>query len=120
MSSHYYTSFSSSSFSTATSSNGQRSGQAYRQTAHSTPSGTTTQTASQNLGGPVIYETKQFDAHGRQILEDGRTIGQGSGNAGGGTRRIEDVTDEQEGGIDRDREYLRRMDEVYVKKEGGA
>jgi hypothetical protein len=65
------------------------------QTTSSNPSGTKVQTASQNLGEPAVRETRYYDAEGRQILEGGRVLGQGG--AGGETRRIEDVTDEQEG-----------------------
>jgi hypothetical protein len=73
-----------------------QSGQAYRQTVHSDPRGTTVQTASQNLGEPAVHETRNYDSDGRQILEGGRVLGQG--NSGGENRRIEDVTDEQEDG----------------------
>jgi hypothetical protein len=77
--------------------NGQtQSGQVYRQTASSDPTGTTVQTASQNLGEPAIHETRYYDSEGRQILVGGRVLERG--NAGGETRRIEDVTDEQEDG----------------------
>jgi len=69
------------------------------QTTSSSPSGTKVQTASQNLGEPVVQETRNYDSDGRQILEDGRTLGQG--NSGSEDRRIEDrriedVTDERE------------------------
>ncbi|KAE9377981.1 hypothetical protein N431DRAFT_435144 [Stipitochalara longipes BDJ] len=95
MSSSHSFSFSSTSFSSSSSSNGRTSsGQRYIQTTSSNPSGTRVQTASQNLGEPVIQETRHYDSDGRQILQDGRVLGQGSSD--GETRRIEDVTDQQE------------------------
>jgi len=73
-----------------------QSGQVYRQTTSSDPTGTTVQTASQNLGEPAVHETRYYDSEGRQVLEGGRVLGQG--NTAGEARRIEDVTDEQEDG----------------------
>jgi hypothetical protein len=64
------------------------------QTTSSDPSGIRVQTASQNLGEPIIHETRHYDSEGRQILEDGRVLGQG--NSGSEARRIEDVSDKQE------------------------
>jgi hypothetical protein len=49
----------------------------------------------------VVQETKYYDADGNQVLEGGRVLGQV--NTGGGTRRIEDVTDEQDKSQDRDK-----------------
>jgi len=71
---------------------------------------------AQNLGEPVIQETRRFDSEGRQILEDGRTLGQGAGY-GVANRRIEDVSDEQR---DRDRMYEEKMEDEYAKRDGGA
>ncbi|KAE8441736.1 hypothetical protein EG329_004522 [Mollisiaceae sp. DMI_Dod_QoI] len=109
-------SYTSSSYSTSSSSqDGQRIGQAHHQTTSSNPSGTTVHTRSQNLGEPVIQETRRYDSEGNQILGDGRTLGQGGyGNV---DRRIEDVTDDQN---ERDREYSEKMEDEYAKREGGA
>jgi len=83
------------------------------------------QTTSQNLGQPAIRETRNYDANGRQVLEGERTLGQGqlsgSGDANGivnGGRRIEDVTDTDEG--EKDRLYREKMEDEYAKREGGA
>jgi len=70
------------------------SGQRYVQTTSSDPSGTRIQTASQNLGEPVVQETRHYDSDGRQILQDGRVLGQGS--SAGDSMRIEDVTEKQD------------------------
>jgi hypothetical protein len=64
------------------------------QTTSSSPSGTRVQTVSQNLGEPIVHKTRQFDSEGRQILEDGRALRQGT--SGSEARRIEDVSDEPE------------------------
>jgi len=64
------------------------------QTTSSNPSGTRVQTVSQNLGEPLVYETRQYDSAGRQILEDGRALRQGT--SGSEARRIEDLSDEPE------------------------
>jgi hypothetical protein len=64
------------------------------QTMSSSPSGTRVQIATQKLGEPIVHETRNFDSEGRQILDDGRALGQGS--SGNEARRIEDVTDEKE------------------------
>jgi hypothetical protein len=98
-------SYSSSSYSSSTSSrDGQRSGHAYAETAHSNPSGTTVNRRSQNLGEPVVEETSYYDAEGRPVQ---------SVEGGGERGRIEDVTDEQPG-------YEERMGDEYAKREGGA
>jgi len=64
------------------------------QTMSSSPSGTRVQIATQKLGEPIVHETRNYDSEGRQILDDGRELGQGS--SGNEARRIEDVTDEKE------------------------
>lgn len=66
--------------------------------------------ASQNLGEPMITETRQYDGQGRELL---------GGAAGGAdtSRRIEDVSDAQ---AERDRQYEERMEDEYAKREGGA
>ena len=113
MSSYSYSSKYSSSIS---SHNGQRTGQAYQQTTSSNPSGTTVRLQAQNLGGRAIQETRRFDSEGRQILEDGRTLGQGAGS-GLSHGRIEDVSNDQR---EKDRLYEERMEDEYAKREGGA
>jgi len=93
--SYSYTS-SSSSYSSSSTSNGQTTGQAYRETTHSNPSGTRVQTTSRNLGEMPVQETRYFDDEGREVLEDGRTLGTGKreGEAG----RIMGVEELDEGG----------------------
>jgi len=109
-------SFSSSYSSSTSSHNGQATGQAYQQTTSSTPSGITVHTRAQNLGEPVIQEIRRFDSEGRQVLEDGRTLGQGAGY-GVANRRIEDVSDAQR---EEDRVYEGRMEDERAKRESGA
>lgn len=117
-------SYSSSSFvSASSSSGGQRTGQAYQSTTHSDPSGTRVQTTSQSFGQPAVQETRKYDANGRQILEGGKTLGQGQGqgqSGGNASRRIEDVTDADENESENDRLYRERMEDEYAKREGGA
>ncbi|TVY16348.1 hypothetical protein LARI1_G005347 [Lachnellula arida] len=121
MSSFNFSFSSSSSISASSSSGVQRTGQSYQSTTHSDPSGTRVQTTSQRVGQPAIQETRNYDAHGRQILEDGKTLGQGQGQGGGNaSRRIEDVTDADENENGNDRLYRERMEDEYAKREGGA
>ncbi|KUJ08340.1 uncharacterized protein LY89DRAFT_691192 [Mollisia scopiformis] len=112
-----YSYSSSTSFSWSASSNSGQTGHAYQQTRSSNPSGTTIHTRAQRLGEPIIQETRRFDAEGRQILEDGRTLGQRGNGWGNVDRRIEDVSDDQK---ERDRAYEERMEDEYAKREGGA
>lgn len=109
-----FTSFTSTSYSSSSSSNGQQvSGQRAMQTSSTDPSGqTTVQSASQNLGEPVVQETRTYDQEGRQLISGGND---GAGVSMG--RRIEDVSDEQK---ERDRVYEERMEDEYAKREGGA
>jgi len=90
---HTY-SYSSSSFSSQTSSNGQTTGGTYQQTMQSNPSGTRIQSTSQNLGEPAVQETRYFDSEGRQVLEDGRTIGPSRLDVGK-IQSIEDAEDHE-------------------------
>ena len=106
--------FTSSSYTYSSSSsgiNGQTSGEQTYQQSHSGPSGTTVTQAAQNMGEPVIQETRRYDTQGREMLE----------GAGGATdsaqSRIEDVGDEQ---AEKDRLYEERMEDEYAKREGGA
>lgn len=64
-------------------------------------SGTTVKSASQNMGQPVIQETRRYDPQGRELLS-----GPGGDSA---NRRIEDVSDEDQ--AKRDLEYEERMED---------
>ncbi|KAI9658169.1 MAG: hypothetical protein M1831_004016 [Alyxoria varia] len=110
-----YSSQSYSSYSSSSTSGGQTTGSAYAQQSQTDPSGTKVQTKSQNLGEPVVSETRQYDAQGRPVLE--------SSTASGGDRRIEgarveDVTDEKDN--EAARRYQERIEDEYAKREGGA
>lgn len=94
-----YSSYSSSS------SNGQTTGSAQHQSSHTDPSGTTVRSVTQNLGEPMVEETRQYDASGRELP-----------STGGDQARIEDVTEEGEN----DRKYREAMELEYEKREGGA
>nr|POE49021.1 hypothetical protein CFP56_32173 [Quercus suber] len=111
MSSSSYT-FSSVSSSSSTTVNGNTSAAGHRsvQQSHTDPSGhTTTTSASQNLGEPVVAETRRFDGQGREMLD---------ASGGAPQNRIEDVSDAEQRA--RDREYEERIEEEYAKREGGA
>ncbi|KAI1764507.1 hypothetical protein GGR53DRAFT_466218 [Hypoxylon sp. FL1150] len=116
MSSNSNFSFSSSSvsYSSSTTHNGQTTGTRYAEHTTSNPSGTTTHTASQRLGGPMHHEQREYDASGRLVSSGGRAV---NGNNTGASRRIEDVTDEQR---ENDRLYEERIEDEYAKREGGA
>jgi hypothetical protein len=114
-------SYSSSTYSsTSTTRNGQRTGQAYQQQTSSDPSGTAMHMTAQQLGQPAVQESRYYDAEGRQILEDGRVLGQSAQSAGSEQRRIEDVSEEPQRGVEKEREYEERMEDEYAKREGGA
>lgn len=102
------------SYSSSGTSNGQQvTGERHAHQAYTDPSGTTVKTASQNLGEPMMQETRQYDSEGRQLLE---AAGSESAN-----RRIEDVTGADEGEAEKaTREYEERMEDEYAKKDGGA
>ncbi|KAI6802313.1 hypothetical protein KC332_g15253 [Hortaea werneckii] len=112
--------FSSTSYSyssSSSSSGGQTTGHRVAEQTYTDPSGTTVNQAAQNLGQPMVQETKHYDAQGNQMLE-----GAGAGRIGGSAgampeRRIEDVSDDQAA---RDRAYEERMEDEYAKREGGA
>lgn len=95
---------SSSSFSYSSSSSnidGQVSGQRSTQHTQTDSSGNTTvNKTSQNMGGPAVQETRSYDAQGRETL---------GGTGGSGSRKIEDVSDEEQ--AKRDREYEERIEE---------
>lgn len=81
----------------------QVSGQRHMQQSHTDSSGNTTvHTASQNLGEPVVQESRSYDAEGRRLVGD---VGSGTDTS----RRIEDVSDEEQ--AKRDREYEERIEE---------
>jgi hypothetical protein len=75
---------------------------------------------AQQLGRPAVQESRYYDAEGRQILEDGRVLGQSVQTAGSEQRRIEDVSEEPQRGMEKKREYEERMEDEYAKREGGA
>lgn len=84
---------------------------------------TTVRTANQNLGEPVITETRRYDPQGREILGHDLSV---SAPARG---QIVDVTEydnederEREGERKRrsDKKYWKRMEDGCAKKEGSA
>ena len=78
---------------------------------------------AQQLGQPAVQESRYYDAEGRQILDDGRVLGQSAQSAqsaGNEQRRIEDVSEEPQRGVEKDREYEERIEDEYAKREGGA
>ncbi|KAI6082099.1 hypothetical protein F4821DRAFT_247790 [Hypoxylon rubiginosum] len=117
MSSNSNFSFSSSSvsYSSSTTHNGNTTGTHYAEHTTSNPSGTTTHTASQRLGGPTHHEQREYDASGRLVSSEGRAV---SGNNTDSSRRIQDVSDEQQ--RENDRLYEERIEDEYAKREGGA
>lgn len=100
---------------TTSSSNGQRNGQAYRKESHSTPEGRTTRTSTQNLGQPMVQETRHYDGQGRELLGSGQPMNQRTIQQSGGGR-IEEIADESEA----DRSYKEKMEDEYAKRDGGA
>jgi len=105
--SYSYTSSSSSS----SSSSADPEGASVRYTESSTtdPTGTTIHRTQEERGKAPYSETTHIPAGGQ--IED---AGPGSGDS----RRIEDVTDEEQ--ARRDKEYEERMEDEYAKREGGA
>lgn len=102
-----------SSSSSSTTNNGETTGyRSVHQSSTDPVNGTTTHSATQNLGQPAVQETRHYDPQGRELLE-----GSGSAGGAGGSRRIEDVTDAQ---AERDAQYEERMEDEYAKREGGA
>jgi hypothetical protein len=75
---------------------------------------------AQQLGQPAVQESRYYDAEGRQILEDGRVLGQSVQSGASEQRRIEDVSEEPQRGVQKEREYEERMEDEYAKREGGA
>ena len=111
-----YTSQTSSSYSysssTSTGGDTQTQGQAYSQETRSDPSGTTVQTSSQRLGEPVVQETREYDAQGRELLTDGSAR-----LPSGSERSIQDVSENRS---EADKLYEERIEDEYAKREGGA
>ncbi|KAJ4365028.1 hypothetical protein N0V83_008644 [Neocucurbitaria cava] len=95
----FSTSFSSSSH------NGQTSSRS--ETTYSDPSGTHVHRTSQEPGQEPREERFETDHAGRRV-------------EGASQRRIEDVTDKDEGQEQRDKEYEERIEGEYAKREGGA
>lgn len=62
---------------------------------------TTVRSSNQNFGEPAVQSTRRFDSSGRELS--------GIENGSSGTRRIEDVSDEQQAA--NDRLYEERMEE---------
>jgi len=75
---------------------------------------------AQQLGQPAVQESRYYDAEGRQILEDGRALGQSGQSAGSEQRRIEDVSEEPRRDVEKEREYEERIEDEYAKQDGGA
>jgi hypothetical protein len=66
---------------------------------------------AQQLGQPAVQESRYYDAEGRQILEDGKVLGQSAQSTGSEQRRIEDVSEEPQRGVEKEREYEERMED---------
>lgn len=110
-SSYIVSSSSSSSATTNGTSNGtHHSGHRAVQQSYTGPDGQTiTTSATQNLGAPVIQQTRRYDDQGRDLLDGPQSQG-----------RIQDVSEGDAAQAARDREYEERMEEEYAKREGGA
>lgn len=105
-----YASFSSSSFTTSSSSNGgQPHTQSYSETAiYDSRTGGYTTRESRETGQPTLTETREIPVQGRVGASSGADT----------NRRIEDVTDAEQ--AERDKQYEERMEDEYAKREGGA
>ncbi|KUI74406.1 hypothetical protein VM1G_10022 [Cytospora mali] len=123
-------SYSSTSFSSNQTRNGQTTGHSYSEEQRSDPQGTSVRTTTQNNPNePVFQEMRYFDARGREVPAD-RAARRGlQGTATDNSRRIEDVSDSShhQQAVDRlmsereaDRMYRERMEDEYAKREGGA
>ncbi len=104
MSNQTFSTFSSSTTSSYTSSSGHR----YEEHTSSNPTGTTIHRTTQEAGQPAVSETTRIPVGGQA----GQNL-----DGLGGSRRIEDVSDEKENEGD---EYEERIEEEYAKREGGA
>lgn len=99
-----YTSYSTTSYTTSSTSNGgQPHTQSYSETAnYNSRDGGSFVRESNETGQPTLREEHQIPVQGR--------VAQGGADS---SRRIEDVTDA-------DKQYLERMEDEYAKREGGA
>ncbi|KAK7737890.1 hypothetical protein SLS53_006268 [Cytospora paraplurivora] len=126
-------SYSSTSYSSNQTRNGQTTGHTYSEEQHSDPHGTAVRTTTQNdPNQPFIQETRYFDAGGREIPADRaarRGLEGGAAHAVDNSRRIEEVSDpsyhqQAAGRLEREREadraYRGRIEDEYAKREGGA
>ncbi|KAL7629540.1 hypothetical protein AAE478_001061 [Parahypoxylon ruwenzoriense] len=107
-------SYSTVSYASSTTNNGETRGARYTAYTASDPEGTTTRIASQRSGEPLHTERRDYDASGRLISSEGRGLSGGGADSG---RRIEDVSDEQR---ENDKLYEERIEDEYAKREGGA
>ncbi|KAK1999491.1 hypothetical protein LX36DRAFT_748336 [Colletotrichum falcatum] len=90
-------SFSSSiSFSSSVTYNGKTEEKRWARKHESGPSGTTIRTASMRTGQPVYLERRDYDASGRPIPQ-GRNLRSGESANAHIDRRIEDVTEQEQG-----------------------
>ncbi|KAF6806788.1 hypothetical protein CSOJ01_08603 [Colletotrichum sojae] len=64
------------SFSSSITVNGKTQAHRYVRQSQTTPEGSTVKTASQRLGQPAYFETRQYDSSGRPIVE-GRVLKSG-------------------------------------------
>ncbi|KAF7185108.1 hypothetical protein HII31_13383 [Pseudocercospora fuligena] len=97
-------SFSYSSSSSSSTSDGVTTGTRSAQHVYTDPQGNTTvKTANQNMGEPMIQDTRHFDSSGQE------RVGALGSSGASASRRIEDVSDEDQ--AKRDREYEERMED---------
>lgn len=125
-------SYSSTSYSSSQTHNGQTSGHSYSAEQRSDPRGTAVRTTTQNNPRePALQELRYFDAGGHEVPADraARRGLRGVPAQDNITRRIEDVSDAgyhpQTGDRlmserEADRMYRELMEEEYAKREGGA
>lgn len=123
-------SYSSTSYSSSQTHNGQTSGHSYSEEQRSDPRGTAVRTTTQNnQKEPALQELRYFDADGHEVPAD-RAARRGlQGVPADNSRRIEDVSDSSyhPQAVDRlmsereaDRMYRELMEDEYAKREGGA
>lgn len=124
-------SYSSTSFSSSQTHNGQTRSHSYSQEQRSDHHGTAVRTTTQNNPRePALQELRYFDAGGREVPADrAARMGIQPGTSTDNSRRIEDVSDSSHHAqaVDRlmtereaDRMYRELMEDEYAKREGGA
>ncbi|POS74940.1 hypothetical protein DHEL01_v206676 [Diaporthe helianthi] len=121
-------SFSSTTFSSSSAHNGTTTtNHSYTEEQRTDPSGTTVRSTTQNgANAPAVQEVRYFDAGGHEVPAERaahRGLGAAAtadGNSNRSSRRIEDVSDQEQGETDVDRLYRERMEDEYAKREGGA